>query len=62
MIREISEKERLDAIDNALCIIRRNLPEYTYSCQDTSTTDGIYKAIGNTEWTTGFWTGELRLG
>ena len=62
MIREISEKERLDAIDNALCIIRRNLPEYTYSCQDTSTTDGIYKAIGNTEWTTGFWTGELWLG
>ena len=61
MIAEINEKERLDALDNAIAIIRRNLPEYTYKCQDTSSTLGIYKAIDNVEWTTGFWPGELWL-
>ena len=61
MIRELTEKERLDAIDNAVAIIRRNLPEYTYKCQDTNTVDGIYKPIDNIEWTTGFWPGELWL-
>ena len=60
-MREINEKERLDALENAIAIIRRNLPDYTYRCQDTNSTDGIYKAIENNEWTTGFWPGELWL-
>ena len=60
-MREINEKERLDALKNAIAIIRRNLPDYTYRCQDTNSTDGIYKAIENNEWTTGFWPGELWL-
>ena len=60
MIRELTEKERLDAIDNAVAIIRRNLPEYTYKCQDTNTVDGIYKPIDNIEWTTGFWPRYIR--
>ena len=61
MICELKEKERLAAIDNAITIIRRNLPLYTYKCQDANTVDGIYKAIDNIEWTTGFWPGELWL-
>ena len=61
MICELKEEERLAAIDNAIAIIRRNLPLYTYKCQDTNTVDGIYKAIDNIEWTTGFWPGELWL-
>ena len=60
-MREINEKERLDALENAIAIIRRNLPDYTYRCQDTNSTGGIYKAIENNEWTTGFWSGELWL-
>ena len=60
-MREINEKERLDALENAIAIIRRNLPDYTYRCQDTNSTGGIYKAIENNEWTTGFWPGELWL-
>ena len=60
-MREINEKERLDALKNAIAIIRRNLPDYTYRCQDTNSTGGIYKAIENNEWTTGFWPGELWL-
>lgn len=60
-MKEINEKERLDALENAIAIIRQNLPAYTYKCQDTNSTDGIYKAIDNVEWTTGFWPGELWL-
>ena len=60
-MREINEKERLDALESAIAIIRRNLPDYTYRCQDTNSTGGIYKAIENNEWTTGFWSGELWL-
>ncbi len=61
-IRELTEKERLDALENAIAILRRNLPLYTYKCQDTATVEGIYKMIDNIEWTTGFWPGELWLG
>ena len=61
MRAEISEKERIDALENAIAIIRRNLPQYTYKCQDTSTEAGIYRPIENNEWTTGFWPGELWL-
>ena len=61
MITEINEMERQRALENAITIIRRNLPEYTYKCQDTSSINGIYKPIDNIEWTTGFWPGELWL-
>ncbi len=61
MIKEINEMERQRALENAITIIRRNLPEYTYKCQDTSSINGIYKPIDNIEWTTGFWPGELWL-
>ena len=61
MARELKEEERINALDNAYKIISRNLPDYTYKCQNHSSTNGIYKAIGNTEWTTGFWPGELWL-
>ena len=61
MHSEISERERKDALETAISIVRRNLPLYTYKCQDTSSINGIYKAIDNVEWTTGFWPGELWL-
>lgn len=59
--KELTEKERLEALDNAIAIIRRNLPDYTYKCQQANTDGGIYEAIDNIEWTTGFWPGELWL-
>ena len=56
--KELTERERLDALDNAIAIIRRNLPDYTYKCQQANTDGGIYEAIDNIEWTTGFWPGD----
>ncbi len=60
-MNELTEKQRLDALENAAAIIRRNLPEYTYKSQGASSVNGIYPAIENKEWTTGFWPGELWL-
>ena len=60
-MREITELERRKALENAVAIVRRNLPTYTYKCQDANSVDGIYKPIDNVEWTTGFWPGELWL-
>ncbi len=61
MHKELTEQERLQAIDDALAIIRRELPNYTWKCQDANSVNGIYPAIDNIEWTTGFWPGELWL-
>ena len=60
-MREMTEVERKVALSNAISIIRRNLPEYTYECQDANSIDGLYKPINNIEWTTGFWPGEIWL-
>lgn len=58
---QLSEEERKAALDKAVAIIRKNLPDYTYKCQQASTVNGIYAAIENTEWTSGFWPGEISL-
>lgn len=58
---QLSEAERIDALDKAVAIIRKNLPLYTYKCQQTNSDNGIYAAIDNIEWTTGFWPGEISL-
>lgn len=57
----LTEEERRAALDNAVKIIRENLPRYTYKCQGPNTEHGIYPAIDNIEWTCGFWPGELAL-
>ena len=61
MHKEITAAERRNAIENAVSIVRKNLPGYTYNCQDANSVNGIYPAIDNIEWTTGFWPGELWL-
>lgn len=61
MHKEITEAERKHALENAVSIVRKNLPVYTYKCQDANSVNGIYPAIDNIEWTTGFWPGELWL-
>lgn len=38
-----------------------NLIDYTDQFIDSASTNGIYKAIGNENWTNGFWTGQIWL-
>jgi unsaturated chondroitin disaccharide hydrolase len=55
--------ERLDEmIDAVLARIDRALPEFGGKFPAPSSVGGVYPAIGNDEWTNGFWTGMLWLG
>ena len=49
------------ALDRAVEQVRLNLPKYTKRCQNHSSVDNIYPACGNTQWTCGFWPGEVWL-
>lgn len=58
---ELTESERQQALTDACAIIRRNLPEFTYRCQNHSSVDDYYPACDNDQWTCGFWPGEIWL-
>jgi len=49
------------AIEQALASIDRNLAHFGHDFPAPSTTASVYPAIGNVEWTNGFWTGMLWL-
>ncbi len=57
----ISPAEIEDALDRATEQVRRNLPDFTYSCQTAASVGGFYKQSDNVLWTNGFWPGELWL-
>lgn len=57
----LTEEQVKEALNESVAMIRRNLETYTYHFQDAASTNGIYKPIENTYWTTGFWTGEIWL-
>lgn len=59
---EISQNEIKQAMDFAAKQIKRNLPDFTYACQDHSSVDNFYAPRANDEWTDGFWPGEIWLG
>ena len=49
------------ALDSAVAQVRMNLPLYTTRCQNHSSVHNIYPACDNTQWTCGFWPGEIWL-
>ena len=59
--RPISREEARSALDRAVEQVRLNLPLYAGRCQNHSSVDGIYPPCGNTQWTCGFWPGEIWL-
>ena len=48
-------------IDRAIARVDRALPDFASSFPAPSSEHGLYPAIGNIEWTNGFWTGLLWL-
>lgn len=50
-----------EALDIAINQIRKNIPSFTEVCQNHSSVDGFYPPCTNTQWTCGFWPGELWL-
>ena len=57
----ITDEEAKAALDLAVAQIRRNLPTFTYASQNHSSVGNFYPAVANTQWTAGFWPGELWL-
>lgn len=57
----ITDGEVQAALERAVSQVRLNLPKYTKRCQNHSSVDGLYPACGNTQWTCGFWPGEVWL-
>lgn len=45
-------------IENAVSILRSNLPQFTHCFQSSNSYDQFYEPSDNVEWTTGFLTGE----
>lgn len=57
----ITPAEVSAALDRAAEQVRRNLPAYTYTCQNHSSVDNVYPPCANDQWTCGFWPGEVWL-
>ena len=49
------------ALDRAVEQVRLDLPVYAGRCQNHSSVNGVYPACDNTQWTCGFWPGEIWL-
>lgn len=58
---ELTEKTCKKAMDFAVKQITENLKEFTYSFKKAYSEEGFYKPTSNTNWTTGFWTGQVWL-
>ncbi|QQO10850.1 glycoside hydrolase family 88 protein [Breznakiella homolactica] len=60
-IAEASGGDIAAALDACAGRVYANLPEFTYRFQPPASRNNFYYPIENTEWTTGFWTGEIWL-
>lgn len=58
---EISNEETDAALRFACEQVERNLPQFTERFQNAYSVDNFYEPIDNTDWTNGFWTGEIWL-
>lgn len=58
---EITQEEIKEALTFCNRQIISNLSEFTDQFQDNSSVGGFYRPIPNSDWTTGFWTGEIWL-
>jgi rhamnogalacturonyl hydrolase YesR len=57
-----ADRQTVDrALARALAVVDRNLAHFGDQFPAPSSTGGVYPAIGNVEWTNGFWTGMLWL-
>ena len=57
----ISAEEVQAALSYACEQVKRNIPIFTGFCQNHSSVNGFYPKCENTQWTCGFWPGEIWL-
>lgn len=58
---EISKEEIKAGLDFSCEQVRKNLGQFTEKFQNAYSIDNFYEPIDNTDWTNGFWTGEIWL-
>ena len=58
---EITQEEIMEALSFAVKQIVTVLPEFTDKFQNAFSEEGFYQPVDNTDWTNGFWTGEIWL-
>lgn len=59
--KEIALPEITTALEFAVSQVKENLKEFTYSFKKAYSEHGFYRPTPNTNWTTGFWTGQIWL-
>ncbi len=57
----ITIEEARDALVHAIAQVKHNIPEFYDSFPAANSTNQIYPATENDDWTNGFWTGQLWL-
>ncbi|NLW11643.1 MAG: glucoronyl hydrolase, partial [Clostridiaceae bacterium] len=60
-IEQISSEDVTLALQTAVAQARRNLPVFTYRCQNHSSANNFYPDCDNNQWTCGFWPGQIWL-
>ena len=60
-ISEIKSQDVIKALDIAADQAKRNLPEFTFNCQNHTSVNNFYPACDNDQWTCGFWPGIIWL-
>jgi len=58
---ELSALEISRALDIAVEQVRRNLAQFTHTCQNHTSVNNFYPTCENDQWTTGFWPGMIWL-
>lgn len=58
---EVTDTMVRAALEGAVGVVRKNLPEFTPKFQSSNSFHGFYEPTENVEWTTGFWTGVIWL-
>lgn len=60
-LKQITDNEVKVALERAVAQVKRNLPDYTYACQNHTSVNLFYPKCENNQWTCGFWPGEIWL-
>lgn len=60
-IDPVTDEQVAGALDLAVDLVRRNLPEFTHAARNHSSVGNFYPTCANDQWTCGFWPGQIWL-
>jgi unsaturated chondroitin disaccharide hydrolase len=60
-VAPITDTALAEALEAAVAQVRHNLPTFTHAAQNHSSVNNFYPPVDNTQWTAGFWPGQIWL-